>query len=221
MSSTAGGTTASAWHDEIVAAFQLRIGSQAGAYEVVAVSIDDEYLRYFDRMLEEMALHDRRLPHPRNRDRTLLRSAAAEVILPTFLRGRKAEGGPTHPLADADSAMAGDLYNVFLGGLMRRMDPERHSRFAAVELLVSSDVAISLDDEIRRTGAALLDEDRDWYLGDGFRDFRSSFIEAALVTWMILHRLVAEEAVPDRHSFARLDAQPKASRRRRGLRLLA
>lgn len=63
MSSSVGGTTTSVWHEEIVAAFQLRLGRPAGGYEVVAFNIDEEYLRYFDRVLEEMSVDDRRLPH--------------------------------------------------------------------------------------------------------------------------------------------------------------
>lgn len=209
-----------AWHEEIVAAYERRLDRQGRGYEVLAFTIDEEYLRYFDRVLEETATEDRRLPHPRNPDRTLLRSAAAEVILPTLIRGREAEGDPPHPLDEPDSAIAGDLYNVLLGGLIRRMDLSRLPRLVAVELLLLPEAILNLDDELRRIAEHLMDEERECYLGDGFRDFRSSFIEAALMTWMILHELVAEEAVPDRHSFARVGAQERAFPRRRALRLL-
>jgi hypothetical protein len=202
-----------AWHEEIVVAYERRLDRQGRGYEVLAFNIDEEYLRYIDRVLEEMAADDRRLPHPRNPDRTHVRSAAAEVILPTFIRGREAEGDPLHPLDDPDSAMAGDLYNVLLGGLIRRMDPSRLPRLAPVVLLLPPAAILNLDEELTRIAEHLMDEDRECYLGDCYHDFRSSFIEAALVTWMILHELVAEEAVPDRNSFAQFGPQQQASRR--------
>lgn len=198
-----------AWHEEIVAAYERRLDRQGGSYDVLAFSIDEEYLRYIDRVFEEMASEDRRLPHPRNPDRTLVLSAAAEVILPTFIRGREVEDDAPHPLDDPDSAMAGDLYNILLGSLIRRMDSSRLPRLVPVELLLPPEAILNLDGELRRIAEHLMDEERECYLGDGLHDFRSSFIEAALVTWMILHDLVAEEAVPDRHTFARVEPQQR------------
>jgi hypothetical protein len=220
-SSSTGGTPATppTWHEEIVAAFRLRIDRQIAGYEVVTIKVDEEYLRYFDRVLEEMSVADDRLPHPRNPDRTLLRSAAAEVILETFIAGREAEGDPSRDHGGIDSAMTGDLYNVLGDGLVRRMDPARRHRLVTVDLLFQPDVPARLDDELRRIGSALMHEDAEVYLADGFNDFRASFIQACLVTWMVLQELVAEEAIPARQTFALLDAQEQASRRRRLLRL--
>ena len=217
--SSTGGPHAEAWHDEIVAAFEARIARPGTSHQVVALALDKEYMRYFDRLLEEMSSADARLPHPHNPDRTLLRSAACEVILGSFVAGREAEGDPAADEAGIEAAMTGDLPDVLLDALLRRTDPDRPDRLVAVELLLLPEAVASLERQLRQLAACLEHEDREWYLDGGFADLRASFVEASIVTWMLLHELVAAEAIPARHTSAILDAQERASRRRRILRL--
>ena len=100
------------WGDEILAEFQTRLERWPTGYTLLSLTLDAEYLRYLDRVLVEMRHTDRRLLHPRTRNRVLLRSAALDVIVGTFIAQR--ESAPAtlgHPV-DPTDALSGDLGNT-------------------------------------------------------------------------------------------------------------
>lgn len=201
--STTLGIGADGWQAEIIAAFQSRREGGIVGYDPVTISVDDEYLRYFDRVLKELSASDSRLPHPRSPRTTLLRSAAAEVMLSTFIEGRQGERQSTNGCSDLAAAMTGDLGGVLLDGLRRRLEPPRGYGQTEIALLLTAETSTVLDDELRcLANAYLLEDDRAWYLQAGFNDWRSSFVEASLVAWMLLNDLVAEEAVPAREALS-------------------
>ena len=207
------------WGDEILAEFQTRLERWPTGYTLLSLTLDAEYLRYLDRVLVEMRHTDRRLLHPRTRNRVLLRSAAIDVIVGTFIAQR--ESAPAtlgHPV-DPTDALSGDLGNILYTGLVRRENPVYRRRLEALDVLLLAEDARHLDGEVRRlTAKHFASEDRSFYQAEGFVGLRSAFLEACIVTWMILQGLVAEEAVPARRAFAACDAQERASRRRRLLR---
>lgn len=50
------------------------------------------------------------------------------------------------------------------------MDHDRLPRFSTIEVHLPPDAAHSIHHELRRIASRLMDEEREWYLGDGFLD---------------------------------------------------
>lgn len=203
------------WREGIVTAFQMRMERGVAGYAVLGLTLDVEYLRYFDGVLIELCHADRRLLHPRSPNRAILRSAALDVVVANFIARREADttlsGDPVN-LADA---LNGDLGNVLFTGLLHRENPLSGPRLEAIDVLLLPGAACHLNDEVRRLVERYFSpDDRGFYLGEGFDALRSAFLEACVVTWMILNELVAEEAVPARDAFAVIEAQESAFRRR-------
>lgn len=207
------------WHEEIVQKFQARLLTEGSGYEAIRVTFDELSLRYFDRALDEMSVGDGRLPHHLNLDRTLIRSAACDVVMDKFVVRRQAGSrGPHAKPIDLERALTGNLGDVLIAGLLQRLDPWGMAKLVPVELLVDQLVARRVDAELQRMVEQFESPDRELYLEESFPDFRSAFVEAGLLTWMLWEGLVAEEAVPPRARYLRLDVQQRASRRRRWLR---
>jgi hypothetical protein len=207
------------WHEEIVAAFQALAADDTTGYEVLSVTIDAEHLYYLDATLDEMSRRDRRLPHPTNRDRTRIRSATVDAVLELFLESREREGGSVVESGELARAMDGDLGNIFYGGVVQRLDDWGRARLVDVDLLLPPETLSKLDRELTRFVLSYFHgPEQAFYLDQQFSDFRSAFVEASLLTWLILHGLIAQVAVRSCASPA-LHPQERASRRRRALRL--
>lgn len=196
------------WHDEIVAAYRTRAAVSDGAYEPVTLTFDREYLRYFDRVLDDMCRADRRLPHPGPAVRARLRSAAVDVMMEAFV-ARRGTGGVDDSVELA-AAMAGDMENILLGGLLQRIEARGRERLTSVEVVLSSRSARDLEAEVRGLARDhMAAEDSAAYLDDEFDDLRSAFVESAVLTWLIWHGEVAEEAVPARETYAKLEEEKR------------
>lgn len=208
--------TSEPWHEEIVAAYRERTEQNDRLYDGIPVTFDGEYLRYLDRALDEMCRANRRLPHPGASARTRLRSAAVDVMMGAFLERRAAE--PIDGSLELADAMAGDMENILLGGLVQRLDARGRERLASVEVLLSRRSACNLDAEVRRLARDhMAPEDSASYLADEFDDLRSAFVEAGVLTWLIWQGAVAEEAVPARETYARFEAEQRECLGRRWL----
>lgn len=203
------GSAKEPWREEIVAAYRGRADVSDGAYEPVTLTFDSEYLRYFDRVLDEMCRADRRLPHPGPSARARLRSAAVDVMMQAFLAQRRA--GRVDDSVDLAAAMAGDMENILLGGLLQRIEARGRERLASVEVLLSPRSARDLEAEVRGLARDhMAAEDSAAYLGDEFDDLRSAFVEAGVLTWLIWTGAVAGEAVPARETYAKLEEEKRA-----------
>lgn len=149
-------------------------------FEAVTVSLDEEYLRYLDAALAQVAAHDARLAG-RAPAALALRSAAADVLVAKTLGARAGDDGHG-PGAGIERALAGDISKVLLDGLVRRLGPPPPH----VDLLLPHGTRGRLDAELRHlVEVRLYRADRPYYRGDGFCDMRSAFVEAALVTWLV------------------------------------
>lgn len=152
-------------------------------FELVAVSLDEEYLRYLDAALAEVAARAARPSH-REPDLPGLRSAAADVLVVKALAVR-ADGDRHEPGAGIKRALAGNISNVLLDGLKRRLDPPQPPP-THVDLLLTHDTRGRLDAELRHlVEEYLYPADQPYYRGDGFSEMRSAFIESVLITWLI------------------------------------
>ncbi|NLT06556.1 MAG: hypothetical protein GXY03_09605 [Solirubrobacterales bacterium] len=153
-------------------------------FEAVGVSLDGEYLRYLDAALAEVAAHDARLAEPAP-DPPALRSAAADILVAKALDVRA--GGQGHvPGAGIERALAGDISNVLLDGLVRRLGSPPQPPPTHVDLLLSHETRGRLDTELHYlVEVCIYPEDQPYYRGDGSPDLRSAFVEAVLVTWLV------------------------------------
>jgi hypothetical protein len=215
--------TLHAWKEGIAEAFTKRVHRTGGGYELVNLTFDAEYLRHFDRVLDELAASDDRLPHHLNPERTLLRSAAVEVVVGGLLERRRDEGqpAPTGSSTGIADALTGSMQNIILGGFIQRFEPAPTTVLIGIELLLDPETVKAIDDDARRAiQQAVPSEDQSFYLVDGFPNVRSAFIEAGVTSWLILNGHVGEDAVQALTTSAQLAAQQTASRRRRWLRVM-
>ena len=138
-----------------------------------------------------------------------------------FLGAPEPASGSTAMSTDIGDAMTEDVTNILLGGVLQRMESVGRARLTTVELLLPPHLIRDIDEWLRRFALSYLDElDQPFYLGEGYGDLRSALIEAVMLGWMIDSGLIARHAVPACETTMRLEAQERASRRRRWLRLV-
>jgi hypothetical protein len=191
-----------AWHELVVGAFQQRLMPEAASYTVLSITLDRDYLGYFDVVLAEMSHNEPRLPQRRSSNFATLRSATVEVIFAAFFERRdQIQRKPRTPRAAATEGMRGDMSNIIIDGLLQRLSRNGGERLETIDCLLQPLTARRLDDHIWAIVQDQVEPDeRAFWLDEGLGVLRSALIEAGALTWMVWRGLIAEEAATTRRA---------------------